>query len=102
MFSKKKHILAFLIKNLGKINKGKKLEISWNTEMYELELIKKNSGHCLSYQEYKSPVVSIKVKDFKTLVTIPENGFYQVLVRKMDKKKNNQRVFTNLTVSEVF
>ncbi|QTE23768.1 hypothetical protein [Polaribacter cellanae] len=92
--------MAFLIKNLGKLNKGKKIEINWNYKEYYLELIKKNDLHCFSYNKSKVPFFVLKVTDYKTTITIPENGFWQVLARKINIEQQPPVVDIRLLISK--
>ena len=93
--------MAYIIRNLGKKNKDVILEISWNHKNYYLELIKKNASISFSYNTSKTSVFSKKVTNYKTTVTIPEIGFWQLLVRKEVKEKKSTEVFYKLLVTVV-
>ena len=92
--------MAYIIKNLGKKNKGEKLEINWNHKEYILELIKKDDINYSSSKNYNTSVLYIKVTNYKAIVTIPDNGFWQLLVRKKNYRKKPTEVFHRLLVTE--
>ena len=79
--------MAYLIKNLGRIDKGVEIEISWDVKEYHLELIKKNDDIFFSYNTSKNSFLTLKITDFKTIIKIPENGFWQLLIRKESTSK---------------
>lgn len=92
--------MAYLIKNLGKINKGEKIEIGWTHKEYHLELIKKNCINYSTSRSFKTAFLSIKVTDYKTTITIPENGFWQLLVRTENIEHEYSKLYYKTLVSE--
>lgn len=91
--------MAVLIKNLGKIKKGKVLDVTWNIKEYHLELIKKNDLVSFSFNKTKTPYYSIKVTNFKTTIIIPEDGFWQIKVKEINisnqGKSTSSKLFVN-------
>lgn len=70
--------MAYLIKSLGKREKGDLIRIKSETNVFRIELISKENGTSIFFLEKEIPILKLKAENSEINFKIPKNGFWQI------------------------
>ena len=73
--------MAYYIKNLGKVEKGKSVFVEINRKGCSLLLINKSSSAIFSFHEKKQYDSKYLIKNYSQIIIIPSTGFWQLAIK---------------------
>jgi hypothetical protein len=76
--------MAYYIKNLGKLEKGKRVFVEINKKESSLLLINKCSSFIFSFHEKKQCDSKYLIKNHIETIVIPYTGFWQLAIKSKD------------------
>ncbi len=80
--------MTYIVKSLGKRNKGEVLNIKLNSNNYYLKLTKKEDYICTNLPKSEDLFIDLEIKNLEVIITITENAYWFLIVEKKPVEGN--------------